>query len=326
MGTILVTGATGFTGKNLCKRLIDDGHQVAAFVRTGSDIRDLQSWKVDCRIVDIKNKNDVLNHFHDFEKVFHIAAAYRMEHADRDEFHKVNVEATKNLLEAAKTRGVRRFIHCSTVGVQGDIQDPPADENYRMEPGDHYQRSKVEGELLAKRYFEAGLPGVVVRPVGIYGPGDTRFLKLFRPVNKGRFVMIGSGKTLYHMTYIDDLIQGFILAGEKIAALGEVFTIGGPQYTTIGELVDKIADALGKPHPRIKIPFFPIYLAAVLCDALFKPLGIQPPIYPRRVEFFSKDRAFSIEKARRLLGYEPAFPLEVGLKRTADWYREKGLI
>lgn len=326
MGKILVTGATGFTGKNLCKRLIKDGHAVLAFVRPSSDTADLKAWGVECQIVDIKNKEAVFDHFNAIDKVFHIAAAYRTEHADQDEFHRVNVTATQNLLEAAKTKGVVRFVHCSTVGVQGDIQDPPADEDYRMEPGDHYQRSKVDGELLARRYFEAGLPGVVVRPVGIYGPGDTRFLKLFRPISKGKFVMIGDGKTLYHMTYIDDLVQGFILAGEKETALGEVFTIGGPEYTTITELVNHIADVLKKPYPRLKIPFFPVYVAAVLCDGLCRPLGIQPPIYPRRVEFFSKDRAFSIEKAQRLLGYAPVFPLEIGLKKTADWYKEQGLI
>lgn len=326
MGKTLVTGASGFTGGALCRRLVQDGEQVVAFVRASSRIESLKALGVECRVVDIMNPVSVLDNLEGIDLVYHLAAAYRTEHSDRDEFRSVNVEATRNLLEAARRRDVKRFVHCSTVGVQGRIDDPPAKEEYRFNPGDHYQESKLEGELLAREYFSKGLPGAVVRPVGIYGPGDTRFLKLFRPVNKGYFVMIGSGKVLYHMTYIDDLIEGFVLAGRKPEAVGEVFTIAGERYTTIRELVNLMADVLGKPHPKFQIPFFPVYLAAVVCDKAFRPLGLNPPLYPRRVEFFYLDRAFSIEKAKRLLGYRPRVDLQEGLSRTAAWYKEQGLI
>jgi nucleoside-diphosphate-sugar epimerase len=258
--------------------------------------------------------------------VYHIAAAYRTEHSDQDEFTAVNVDATRNLLEAAKGANVKRFIHCSTVGVQGEIEDPPANEDYRFAPGDHYQESKLKGELLAREYFESGLKGTVVRPVGIYGPGDTRFLKLFRPISKGHFLMIGSGEVLYHMTFIDDLIQGFILAGSRDEALGEVFTIAGETYTSLRELVNLIADVLGKPHPRWRIPFWPVLAASVICDKACRLVGLSPPLYPRRVEFFSLDRAFSIAKAKAQIGYKPKVGLKEGLARTAKWYLEKGLI
>lgn len=326
MSRTLVTGASGFTGKVLCHRLVHDGEQVVAFVRPSSRIEELKALGVECRQTDINNPIDVQDSFSGIDQVYHLAAAYRTEHSDHNEFRLVNVEATRNLLEAAKAAKVKRFVHCSTVGVQGEINDPPADENYRFKPGDHYQESKLEGELLARKYFSAGLPGVVVRPVGIYGPGDTRFLKLFRPTNRGYFVMIGSGKVLYHMTYIDDLIQGFVLAGRNPKALGEVFTIAGEKYTTIYELVNLIADVLGKPHPKCRVPFYPVYVASVLCDKVCRTLGIVPPLYPRRVEFFHQNRAFSIAKARGLLGYEPQVSLREGLARTAAWYRKHGLI
>ncbi|MFO7901852.1 MAG: NAD-dependent epimerase/dehydratase family protein [Pirellulaceae bacterium] len=326
MGKILVTGATGFTGQNLCRRLTTDGGQVVAFAREAGKTRPLQDMGVECRIVDIKDRRQVFDNFRDIEVVYHTAAAYRTEHADLEEFRQVNVEATRHLLDASKEAGVQRFVHCSTVGVQGGIDHPPADEEYRMLPGDHYQRTKVEGELLAREYFAEGLPGTVVRPVGIYGPGDTRFLKLFRPINRGYFVMIGSGKTLYHMTYIDDLVDGFILCGTHPRALGEVFTIGGETYTTIRDLANHIADVLGKPHPWLRIPFWPVFAASVVCDKLCRALNVSPPIYPRRVEFFQLDRAFSIEKAKRLLGYQPKVDLPEGLKRTTEWYREQGML
>lgn len=326
MGKILVTGATGFTGGNLCKQLVKQGKQVVAFVRSGPRVAKLREMGVECRDTDIRDPEDVNDNFQGIEQVYHIAAAYRTEHADESEFWRVNVGATRNLLNAAKTANARRFVHCSTVGVQGEISDPPADEDYRFKPGDHYQESKKEGELLARQHFSDGLPGVVVRPVGIYGPGDIRFLKLFRPVSKGAFVMIGSGNVLYHMTYITDLVQGILLAGTSDAALGQVFTIGGPKYTTVRELVDTIAEVLGKPRPRLRVPYGPVYAASVVCNRLCKLVGCRPPLYPRRVEFFAKNRAFNIEKARHLLGYEPEIGLRAGLARTAAWYREQGLI
>jgi nucleoside-diphosphate-sugar epimerase len=307
--------------------LVESGQEVVVFVRPSSNTEKLEKLGVEIRAVDIRDAEDVGRHFHDIDLVYHIAAAYRSEHASHDEFFRVNVDATRNLLDAASRAGVTRFVHCSTVGVQGAIEDPPATEDYRFQPGDHYQQSKLDGELLARKYFdEQRLPGTVVRPVGIYGPGDTRFLKLFRSIARGRFVMIGSGKVLYHMTYIDDLVSGFLLAGSRPEAVGQVFTIGGPEYTTLSVLVAKIAQAVGARPPRLRIPFPPVYVASVVCDRVCRSVGISPPLYPRRVEFFHLDRAFSIDKARTLLGYAPQYSLDRGLSTTAEWYRRNGLL
>ena len=138
--------------------------------------------------------------------------------------------------------------------------------------------------------------------------------------------MIGSGNVLYHMTFINDLVEGILLCGRKDEALGEVFTIAGGEYTTIRELVNIIADVLQKPHPKWRIPFSPVYALAVGCEKFCRYLNIEPLLYPRRVEFFQKDRAFSIEKAKRVLGYTPRVGLREGLGDTAAWYKEKGLI
>lgn len=322
----LVTGATGFTGRALSKRLCDLGYDVSAFVRATSKTDELKQWGVKPIVVDITDADAVMRAYEPCDRIFNIAAAFRTEHDSEAEFRKVNAAATDHLLEAAKQKGVGRFVHCSTVGVQGEIKNPPADEEASFNPGDRYQQTKLEGELFARAAFEQGLPGTVVRPVGIHGPGDTRFLKLFRPIAKRRFVMVGRGQSLYHMTYIDDLIDGFLLAAEKDAALGAVFTIGGAKYTTLKELVDLIADVLDVPPPRLRVPYWPVNVAAHLCPMLCKPFKIQPPIYPRRVEFFKKSRAFSIEKARKRLGYEPKVSLRDGLAKTAAWYREEGLV
>lgn len=326
MAKVLVTGATGFTGSRLALQLAAGGREVAAFVRPTSRAEPLHRAGIECRVGALDDRESIRQSLADISEVYHLAAAFRTEHADREEFHRTNVNGTRNMLQAALEAGVRRFVHCSTVGVHGEIEEVPAAENYRCKPGDYYQQTKLEGERLAIDYMKRGLAVTVVRPAGIYGPGDRRFLKLFKAIAARRFVMIGSGRTLYHMTYVDDVVTGLVLAAEVPDAVGEVFIIAGDEYTTLRELVNMTADALDMPHPRHHLPYPPVYAAAVACDRLFRVVGANPPLYPRRVEFFAKNRAFDISKAKRLLGYRPAVGLEEGLSRTADWYRDNGLL
>lgn len=322
----LVTGATGFTGKALCKRLVGDGWDVTAFVRPSPRVAPLRELGIRCLDVDITDRQSVHGAMPRADRVFHIAAMFRTEDTDREQFRRVNAHAVENLAAAAGELGVGRFIHCSTVGVHGHIDNPPADETYRARPNDHYQTTKWEGERVAQRYFDQGLPGVIVRPGAIYGPGDRRFLKLFKAIERGAFFMIGSGRTLYHLVYIDDLIDGFLLAADKPDVVGEAFIIAGPRYTSIQQMADSVAAILGKKLPRLKVPLWPVEAAARVCETVCKPLKINPPLYPRRVEFFAMDRAFSIEKARRMLDYSPRFDMEEGLGKTAAWYRQERLL
>lgn len=325
--TVFVTGGSGFTGSHLCQALVARGYRVKALVRKTSKthhLKKLGAVPVVGDLEELKRENGMLE---DVDTVYHVAAAYRQEGLPREVFWKVNVDGTRRLLDYARQSGVRRFVHCSTVGVQGEIDNPPAKETAPYKPGDHYQESKMEGEKIALSFFDKyDLEGVVVRPLGIYGPGDMRFLKLFRFINNGKFRMIGSGEVLYHLTYVEDLVQGFILAGEKESAVGNVYAIGGDEYLPLKELVGIIADVLDKPIPKRHLPLKPIYLASIVCENICRPLGIEPPLYRRRLDFFTKDRAFDITKARQELGYQPKVSLRDGLARTAKWYREQGLI
>lgn len=324
MSRVLVTGGAGYTGGHLCRHLAGRGHKVRTLALPGSDTGALASAGIETVTGDL-TKPETLDHaVRDVETVYHIAAVYREENVPKRLFFDVNVGGTRNLIEASMRRGVKRFVHCSTVGVQGDISNPPATEEAPYNPGDHYQESKMEGELLALKYFrEKGAPIAVFRPVGIYGPGDTRFLKLFRNVTKP---MIGSGNVLYHLTYIDDLVEGIRLVGETAGIEGQIFTLAGPRYTTLNELYTAIAAALETKPSRVHIPVGPFLAAASVCEKVCRPLRISPPIYPRRVEFFVKDRAFDIAKAKRVLGYDPKIDLAEGLARTGAWYKEQGLL
>ena len=322
----LVTGATGFTGGHLARELRRRGYAVRALTRRGSDTSGLADHGIELCEGQLVNLDDVTRAMQGVGVVFHIAAAYREAKHPDSYYFDVNVGGTKHILDAARSEGVSRVVHCSTAGVHGEVTTIPADENAPMNPGDVYQDSKLEGERMAMAEFERGLPGVVFRPVGIYGPGDTRFLKLFRTIANRRFRMFGSGEVLYHLTYIDDLVDGIILCGESPQALGETFLLAGPRYTTLNELVRLVAEAVERPAPRGRLPLWPLLTAATVCEVACRPLGIDPPLHRRRCDFFTKDRAFTSEKARRMLGYQPRVDLDVGLKRTADWYRSAGLL
>ena len=323
----LVTGAAGFTGGALAEHLLAQGHRVTALARDVSRCSGLGLKGARLVEGDINDAEAVRAGLEGVETVFHIAALFRRAGFPDEEYRKVNVEGTRLLLDLSREAGVTRFVHCSTIGVCGDISTPPADESTPYNPGDIYQVTKMEGEKLALRYAAEGLlPVTVARPASIYGPGDLRLLKLFRMIRKGRFLVLGDGKPFFHPVYIDDLVEGFLLCASSDRAVGEVFILAGGEYLELNELFRIIAAALGVSPPRIRLPAGPFQAAGTLAEKIFIPLGIEPPIYRRRVDFFTKSRAFSIEKAKSLLGYSPRVDVKTGVERTAEWYRSEGLL
>ncbi len=259
--------------------------------------------------------------------IYHLAAAYR-EAKHRDDYYtRVHVEGTRLLLDASKAQGVERFVHCSTVGVHGHITSPPADEQAPYGPGDVYQRTKLEGEQVALSYHDpAGLSVRVARPTAIYGPGDTRLLKLFSMIARRRFLLLGTGDIFYHMVHVRDLVAGLRLLGTDPRAAGEVFILGGDQYYTLRQVAGVIAEAVGVAPSWLRLPARPFQIIGDLCEKVCIPFGIEPPIHRRRVDFYTKSRAFTIEKAKRVLGYRPQVSLQDGIRSTLQWYREFGYL
>ena len=322
---VLVTGATGFTGGHLARALRARGDDVRALVRDPARATELSRVGVELVTGDLRDGGAVDAAARGVEVVYHIAAIYRQAGLREEEYRAVNADAVRAVIEAAARGGARRVVHCSTVGVHGDIEQPPANEDAPLRPGDIYQVTKLEGErIAAEAASQAGIQVVVARPTGIYGPGDRRLLKLFRGVARRRFVILGSGRIFYHLTHIDDLIQGFRLCAEVPQAAGRTYILAGPEVTTLNELVEVIAEEAHVPPPRLHLPVWPFWLAGAACEALCAPLGIEPPIYRRRVDFFTKSRAFDIARARQELGYAPAVGLRDGVRRTLAWYRDAG--
>jgi dihydroflavonol-4-reductase len=323
----LVTGATGFTGGYLVENLLDYDYEVRALVRPTSNIDKLKSLGVEFSFGDIRNKEEVDDAVQGVDIVFHIAAIFRSAGIPNSVYWNINVHGTENVLEASLRHRVKRIVHCSTGGVHGHIIDPPARETTPYKPSDVYQESKAEGEKLALHYHRTkGLSVTVVRPTGIYGPGDFRMLKMYRMIQNRRFIMLGSGNTLYHLTYVTDLVEGIRLAGEKVVADGEVYFIAGENHITLNQFAGLIADELGVRRIRWHFPVFPVYSLGFLCEKICVPLRVEPPIYRRRVDFFTQNHAFDITKAKQDLGYSPKVEPQEGIHLTTEWYKLHGYL
>ncbi|HEX4268165.1 MAG TPA: NAD-dependent epimerase/dehydratase family protein [Steroidobacteraceae bacterium] len=324
--TILVTGATGFTGGNLARRLAAGGESVRALVRDRAKAQSLAAEGIDVRVGQLTSLDEVIEAARGCDQIYHIAAVFRTAGHPDSYYRDVNIGGTQNVLEAARRLDCERVVHCSTGGVHGHIADPPASETYPFGPGDIYQRTKLEAELAVSAAARRGQRVAIVRPGPIYGEGDLRFLKLYRAVARGVFVMIGSGTPKLHMVHIDDLVDGIVLCGNSEAALGEVFILAGPQAPTLNEIVRHIAQSLGVAEPRWRIPVWPVMTAGLLCESICVPLHVDPPLHRRRVAFFTHHREFDCSKAVRLLGYAPKVTPGEGIARTAQWYRASGYL
>jgi dihydroflavonol-4-reductase len=322
---VALTGASGYTGGRLLEALRARGDEVAVLVRPHSvsdRVRSLASRVVEGVLGDVAAASGLVE---GADAVVHVAAVYRTAGHPDSYYREVNVVGTERLLEAAARTGVRRFVHTSTVGVHGHVERPPADETAPLAPGDIYQATKAEAERLALDFHRRrGVPVAVVRPGAIYGPGETRLLKLFRAIARGRYAIVGTGRTFYHPVFIDDLVDGFLLALDRPEAVGESFLVCGPSYVSQTDLAALVAKHTGGRVLPFRIPARPIQWAGDLVEAICVPLGLEPPLHRRRVDFWTKSRAFTIEKARRLLGYAPKVDLDEGIARTAAWYREAG--
>jgi len=324
---VLVTGATGFTGSMLTRKLVSSALNVAAIARPSSNIDSLNDLNISWFRGDVFDPKTVENAAKDADYIFHLATAYRQPGSSSDYLEKVHVTSTKLLAaEALKNKSFKRFVHVSTVGVHGHIdQKEPADETYRFKPGDSYQTTKAQAETWIREFSKQNsLPLTVIRPTGIFGPGDKRLFKLFKMASKRFFPLLGQGNCYYHLIHVDDLTEAIIKSASSPRANGEIFICGNNDPIKLEEIGRIIASELGRKISVIRLPVWPFYLLAIMCEALCKPLKISPPIFRRRVAFFTKDRLFDTKKMRTALGYEPKYSNKEGLIQTTRWYVDHG--
>ena len=325
---VLVTGATGFTGSVLVRKLVNQGVNVVAIARSSSNLKPFEDLPIEWIRGDVFDEEIVKKAVKGANYIFHLATPYREAKLPDSGFYQVHVLSTQLLAQAALNEpDFQRFVHVSTVGVHGHIEHPPADENYPMEPGDIYQKTKVEAEVWLRDFAKQnGLAIAVVRPAAIYGYGDKRLLKLFKMVSRQWIPVIGKGDHLYHLIHVEDLTDFLIHTAVHPQAVGEVFICGSKEAISFQKMVTIISDYYQLPVKFIKLPAAPLFALSDVVELVCKPLGIEPPIYRRRLAFFTKDRAFNTEKMRMLIGFVPNYSDEEGLRKTAQWYLDRGWV
>lgn len=322
---ILVTGATGFLGHTLCPYLVERGHRVRALVRASSAWGFLPPLGVELAWGDVREAEAIRAATEGCWAVVHAAGKFRFWGPSED-FYAVNLDGTRNALEAARQAKVERFIYISTVAVVGAPRaDVVIDEAYPPTPRDDYQRSKLAAEQLTLRYHqEHGLPALVLRPGAFYGPGGRyAFNRLFfEDPLKGLQLQVHGGRHINFPAYIGDVAQGVDLALAR-GQSGEMYNISGRSLSH-KEANDTVDRLLGYHIPRLNAPAWAMLALARVWTWLSRHTG-REPYYPiNMAPYVFYDWEVSSEKARRELGFVPT-PFEDGARETLAWYGELGV-
>ena len=315
---VLITGAGGFIGSHLVDSQLEYGYDVRA-VDLHLDLLRHQEANPHLEAIrgDITEKHLVQKLVEGIDIVYHLASAHLDVSLSDEQYRRVNVGATLSLLEAARQAGVKRFVHCSSVGVIGDVQDPPADESTECHPVNIYERTKLEGERIALDFASrTGFPVVVVRPAWVYGPRCPRTEKLFRTISKGRLPIFGRGRNLRHPVYISDAVRGLELCAETRDIDGEVFIVAGETPVESRELIKVISRQLNARTQNIYLPLFLGQAAGLTLELMFKLVKRRPPFSRRSMDFFLKHNAYTICKAQSRLNYQPEVDLITGIQKT----------
>jgi len=313
----LVTGAAGFIGAHCVRYLAACNWRVRA-LDVHAAPPDFARLGVEFGVQDLCDTPRLAAAVKGIQVVFHLASVHLDVGATDEEFEAVNVQAVAHLVEACAAARVRRLVHVSSVGVYGHVEHPPAAEDAPLHPVNTYERTKRAGEEAARRAAARhGVDLVIIRPSWVYGVGCPRTEKLMGALRKGRFFYIGAANNLRHPVYIDDFLDGLVLAataGPEIA--GKTFNVAGPSWMTVEEMVSTFAKAMQVSPPRLRIPRWLGFAAGWGAEKIGAALKINPPISRRTLAFFENDNAFDIGAARKALAYEPRTELLDGVRRV----------
>jgi dihydroflavonol-4-reductase len=327
---VLITGATGFVGTALLRRLIEAGHEVRALVRPSSDRRNLSGLDCETVVGDLAEPQSIKPAVHGCEALFHVAADYRLWVPDREQMHRINVRGTVELIQMAVAAGLARIVYTSSVATLRLRADGiAADETSQAELSDMigaYKQSKFLAEREVKRLIaESGAPVIIVNPSAPFGPRDVK------PTPTGRMIVeAASGRmpayvnTGINVVHVDDVAVGHLLAFEK-GAIGESYILGGENWT-LQKILQTLAELSGQSAPRICLPHWVVTPMAHIVEGFTRISGAgEPLITVDSVRMARKLMYFSSEKARRELGYAPR-PAVEALRDAVQWFDENGYI
>ena len=324
----LVTGATGFLGSHVARALAGRGEQVKVLMRPSSDLRALEGFPAERCTGDLRDRASLDRAVEGVQRVFHVAADYRLWSRNPREIHESNVDGTQNLLDAAQRAGIEKFVYTSTVATiavprEGDFPNEEMQSSVSEMIG-HYKHSKFEAEQCALRAAKAGAPVVIVNPTTPIGPGD------WKPTPTGKIIvdflngrMPGYVDTGLNFVPVEDCAQGHLLAAES-GRVGERYILGGSNLT-LKQMLDILSAASGRPAPRWRFPYALAYAAGCVDTAVSRLLGREPQIPLEGVRMARHKMFVDASKAGRELGFAPG-PIEAAFSRAVAWYEAHGYI
>ncbi len=323
---ILVTGATGFVGSNIACALLKQGYQVKALVRKTSNTKRLKRKKVTLVYGDILERKTLRVATNDVDIVIHAAGVLGGFRITVDELRLIHVQGTRNLLEAARDSGVKRFILISSIAAVGAVEFI-ADEKAISRPGTSYDKAKNEGEKLVKRFCrKEKINYTIIRPGFVYGAYEMKKkAKLFQLIQNQKFFIVGSGRNLMSFVYTENLNHGILLALTKKEAINNTYIISDKRPYEMNEFINTIATQL-KVRKPLHIPRLIAYIMAIILELIALISKKEPLLSRERINNLTSSFGFSIKKAQQELGYEPQFDLEQGIAKTIAWYRKNDVI
>ncbi len=325
----LVTGASGFIGGHLARRLVQEGHPVRCLVRASSDTSQLRDLEVDIAVGDLTSGRSLASAVEGCDYVFHCGAMVS-DWATKQEIVATNVAGTRHLLEACVEASVRRVVHFSTTDVYGFPDGAAIDETYSSERfRNWYARTKLDAESEVRRAErEHALDAVILRPATVYGPGSSDVVgEIARAIRSRNMLLIDGGRAVAGLCYVENLIDAAVLALERPAARGHAFNVSDGLDVTWKEFTDSLADGLGCPAVRWSAPYWMASAVGFSLEHGYRLLrgatGVSaPPLLSRQaVQVLGRNQDFSNRRARELLGWEPRVDYPAGLEATLAWLR-----
>ena len=327
----LVTGATGFIGRHLARRLVRDGHPVRVLCRKGREAKLPKelAGKIEIRQGDLRDRDSLVAAVRGATRVFHCAGLVS-DWVNEEAVFATNVQGTRWLLEAAQEGGAERFIHLSSIAAFGTPAPPYFDD--RSEYGnsrDAYSRSKAEGEKLAlELHRTAGLPVTVLRPAVVYGPEGAWLEEPLAMIEQGKMFLLGGGAGICHPCYIENLVDAMLLAAEHPAAVGQAFIVADGQSVSFRDYFNAIAFIAGKPPIHRSIPLVAARAMATVFEAAARMQGKQdrPLLTRTAIAMVTTKSRMSIEKIRRELGWQPRYTFQAATEELRGWYANRTLV
>jgi len=316
---ILVTGATGFIGSHLVKKLLDTGHNVRCAVRNNSNISTLPGNK-QIEVVNVDLQVPQKDIFDSVQVVIHLAAQLGEYGIEPDHLIQTNYELTKQLLLQAERSNVEQFIFCSTPGVLG-FGHRLAPEETIYNPRNLYEKTKADAEqFIISHCADSNIKYTIIRPDFVYGPGDIRRIKLYKAIRDKNFILTTNGQSYIHPTYIDDVIQGFLLCAGNPKSYNEVFNIAAAEDVHSSEFLRVIASEVGRKLIHLNIGYKPSIIISKMVDMTYNKLfHIEGFVSPNKTDFLAIDHSSSIDRAKQILGYSPEFDINRGIHSTIEW-------